>query len=70
MPTSTLDSPFAIGHTAEIYLWDDGWILKLFRDWFPRRAIEHEARLARIVHNAGIVSPSIGDEASDFIERF
>jgi hypothetical protein len=27
--------PIAAGRTAEIYAWDEGQVLKLYRDWFP-----------------------------------
>ena len=53
------ESPFAQGHTAEVYLWKQGHILKLFREWFPLSAIEHEAHVAQIVHNAGLSAPAV-----------
>jgi len=57
--TPTLDAPFAIGHTAEVYAWEDGTILKLFRDWFPLSAIEHEAHMGQVVHEAGLNVPAV-----------
>jgi uncharacterized protein (TIGR02172 family) len=59
LSTKSLKSPFAIGHTAEVYSWDEGYILKLFREWFPLSAIEHEAHVANSVHNAGLSAPAV-----------
>jgi len=61
MPTKPLGSPFALGHTAEVYAWEEGYILKLFHEWFPLSSIEHEARMARVVHNAGLPVPNVRD---------
>lgn len=65
MSISSLETPFAIGHTAEVYSWEEGYILKLFREWFPMSAIEHEAHIAHIVHNAGLPTPAV---VGDIIE--
>lgn len=51
----------AEGRTAIIYSWDDGHILKLFRDWCPSDWVEYEARVARAVHAAGVPSPAVGE---------
>jgi uncharacterized protein (TIGR02172 family) len=56
--TPTLSKPIAEGRTAEIYPWDDGHILKLYRDWCPADWVEYEARIARAVYAAGIPSPA------------
>ena len=53
--------PIAEGRTAEIFLWDDHHILKLYRDWCPPHWINDEARIARAVHEAGIPSPAPGE---------
>ena len=53
--------PVAQGRTAEIYLWDDQHILKLYRDWCPTDWVEYEARIARAVHAAGVPSPAAGE---------
>ena len=55
------EKPIAFGHTAEIYAWEDGWILKLFRDWFPKEWVRYEADLARAVQAAGLPVPAAGD---------
>ena len=51
----------AYGRTAEIYLWDDQHILKLYRDWCPPDWVEYEARIARAIYEAGIPSPAAGE---------
>jgi uncharacterized protein (TIGR02172 family) len=58
----TLSSaPVAQGRTAEIYVWDDRHILKLYRDWCPSDWVDYEARIARAVYEAGIPSPKAGE---------
>lgn len=54
------DTPIAFGRTAEIYAWDDGWVLKLFHDWFSEESVRTEARLARAVQAAGWPVPAVG----------
>jgi uncharacterized protein (TIGR02172 family) len=51
----------AQGRTAEIYLWDDRHVLKLYRDWCPSDWVEYEAWIARSVHEAGVPSPEAGE---------
>ncbi len=41
-----------IGRTAEVFDWEDGWVLKLYRAPIPRAWVEHEAEL--------VTSPSRG----------
>ncbi len=50
----------AEGRTAEIYPWDDGHILKLYRDWCPSDWVDYEARIAGAVYAAGVPSPAVG----------
>ena len=59
--TTTLSTPIAHGRTAEIYLWDEHHVLKLYRDWCPPHWVEDEARIARAVYEAGIPSPAAGE---------
>ena len=54
-------SPIAEGRTAEIYLWDDQHVLKLYRDWCPEDWVEYETRVARAIYEAGIPSPEPGE---------
>ncbi len=56
-----MDKPFAIGATAEIYAWENGQILKLFRDWVTASAVQTEARTARLVHASGAPVPAVGE---------
>jgi len=55
------EKPIAFGRTAEIYAWEDGWVLKLFHDWFPEGSVRHEAELARAVQAAGLPVPAVGE---------
>jgi aminoglycoside phosphotransferase (APT) family kinase protein len=61
MAIRTLGEPFARGRTAEIYPWEEGTILKLFRDWCPDTWIEQEAHIVHEVNQAGIPAPVVGD---------
>jgi Ser/Thr protein kinase RdoA (MazF antagonist) len=54
-------TPIAEGRTAEIYLWDDQHVLKLYRDWCPSDWVEYEAHVARAIYEAGIPSPEAGE---------
>jgi uncharacterized protein (TIGR02172 family) len=53
--------PLAAGRTAEIYLWDDRHVLKLYRDWCPSDWVDYEARVARAIYEAGISSPAVAE---------
>jgi hypothetical protein len=59
MSIDSLGSPLAFGHTAEVYQWKEGQILKLFREGSPLYAIEHEARVTRLVCQAGLSAPAV-----------
>ena len=50
-----------VGRTAEVYAWDDGQILKLYRPELPRDWVGYEAKVGRIVAEAGLAAPAIGD---------
>ena len=54
-------SPIGFGRTAEVYAWGEAQILKLYRPEMPREWIAHEARVGRIVAEAGLAVPSVGD---------
>ena len=49
------------GRTAEVYAWGDFQVLKLFFTTWPVDCIHQEARVARLVHEAGLASPATGD---------
>ncbi|HJR79970.1 MAG TPA: aminoglycoside phosphotransferase family protein [Anaerolineales bacterium] len=53
-------TPLAQGRTADIYLWDDTHILKLYQDWCPPDWADYEARIAGAIHQAGVPSPAVG----------
>ena len=53
-----LSQPIAEGRTAEIYVWDEGQVLKLYRDWCPPDWVEYESWIAQAVHEAGVPSPA------------
>jgi aminoglycoside phosphotransferase (APT) family kinase protein len=55
------EKPIALGRSAEIYAWKDGWVLKLFHDWFPEESVRYEAELARAVQAAGLPVPAAGE---------
>lgn len=57
----SLSAPIAEGRTAEVYEWNNGRVLKLYRDWCPPYWVEHEARVAHAVTAAGIPSPAVGE---------
>lgn len=54
-------TPVAQGRTAEIFLWGDDQVLKLYRDWCPSGWVEYESQIAHAVHDAGIPSPAAGE---------
>ncbi len=56
-----LPPPFAVGRTAEIFAWQEGTILKLYRDWCPPDWVDHEARIAAVVTQAGLPAPRAFD---------
>jgi uncharacterized protein (TIGR02172 family) len=56
-----ISTPIAQGRTAEIYLWDDQHVLKLYRAWCPSDWVEYEARVASAIYEAGISSPAVGE---------
>jgi len=63
-----LGHPVAQGRTAEVYLWKEGWIIKLFHEWFPGEAVRYEAQIARTVHEARLPVPAVGKVAARMSE--
>jgi aminoglycoside phosphotransferase (APT) family kinase protein len=49
------------GRTAEIFAWENGWVLKLFHDWVSEGAAQREYRLAHHAHTAGANTPAVKD---------
>lgn len=59
MKNISLDQPIAKGHTADVYAWEDGYVLKLFHHWFPLEDVEYEYKIAKAVHASGVKSPAV-----------
>jgi thiamine kinase len=59
--TVELGAPFAVGGTSEMYAWDDGLALKLFRAGSPPAIARHEARVTRALRDAGVRVPFVGE---------
>src|SRR5512140_3656144 len=51
----------ARGRTADVYAWRDGFVIKVFHDWFPLDGIQYEAKIGRAVHAAGLPAPLPGE---------
>ena len=60
MTNTPLGELIARGRTADIHAWEDGYVLKLFHNWFELEDIEYEARLARAVQASGLPVPDVG----------
>ncbi len=54
-----LRRPMALGRTAEIYAWEEGWVLKLFNADVSPRHVAHEAHIARAVQESGLPVPRV-----------
>ena len=65
-----LTTPIAIGNTAEVYDYEPGWILKLFKERFTRGAVEYEFNINRAVEQAGIPVPKTGAAIIEIDGRF
>ena len=46
------------GEFAEVYGWEEGQVIKLYRQGHPRHKMEHEAHVAQIVHKHGLPVPA------------
>lgn len=51
----------ARGRTAEVYAWGDQQILKLYFSEFPSHWVDYELKIARVVQDAGLPSPKVGE---------
>lgn len=49
------------GRTAEVYAWGNGQIVKLYRAEIPRDWLSYEEKVARIVSEAGLQAPVVGE---------
>lgn len=52
-----IGQPIAQGRTAEIFIWGDGKVLKLFRAGFSRQSCDHEFNIAQAVVRSGVPAP-------------
>ncbi len=59
--TLELDPPIATGATADIHAWRDGQVLKLYRTSIAPRVGPREARITRVLHDAGARVPHVGE---------
>lgn len=59
--TSELTKPIARGRTAEIFTWQEGWIVKLFYPWVDAETIEYEAQIAALVQCCDLPVPAVGE---------
>ena len=59
--TDSLGDSIGLGRTAEVFIWNEGYVLKLFHHGFSLEFIEREAQVARIVHESGISTPAVED---------
>jgi len=53
--------PLAVGLTAEIYFWEEGWVLKLFKEGFSKAEVREEARLTEAARRADLPVPAVGE---------
>ena len=56
-----LDQPLAEGRTALIYPWEDGKVIKVFREGWGMDTAEWEAEIGRNVHATGVPAPEVFD---------
>ncbi|WP_193726883.1 phosphotransferase family protein [Paenibacillus guangzhouensis] len=52
-----LQEAIASGRTAEIFEYEDGYVLKLFKSSIPEGIIDQEFRISQSVHHAGVPVP-------------
>lgn len=60
-PGEQLGPLLSQGVTAEIYGWDDSYIIKLFRAEYGLETAQYEERIARLVEAACLKVPAVGD---------
>jgi len=53
--------PLARGRTADVFAWEEGYILKCFHEWFDLEDIQYEAKIARAVLASGLLVPIVGE---------
>lgn len=58
---TALGAPLAQGRTAEVFAWNDGHVLKLFRQGWGADVASHEAEIARAIYASGAPAPQVGE---------
>ncbi len=56
---SELGHRIGIGRTAEIFEWEEGYVVKLFLKGFRRDSIEQEANIGRVISESGLPVPKV-----------
>lgn len=56
-----LNRPIAVGRTAEVFAWENGKVLKLYREGFDPADAVYEHELALKVQNTGLPVPAVYD---------
>jgi len=51
--------PIAVGRTGEIYPWNEGQVIKLYRAGSSREYVTREARVSRIAHGLALPAPGV-----------
>jgi hypothetical protein len=67
--TIAATQPIAIGRTAEVFAWENGTVLKLYRDWCPPHWATHEIKIAQAVMRAGLPVPAVMGEIIEVDKR-
>ena len=61
MPGILPEEPIFQTGMTDIYAWGEGQILKVFHDWVPAHGVEHVVRMDRLVYEAGLPVPAVGE---------
>ena len=59
---TTLTHPIAEGRTAEVFPWETGLVLKLYRDWCPPDWVERELMIATRMRDSAFKRSLAGGE--------
>jgi uncharacterized protein (TIGR02172 family) len=59
--TDLIGPKITAGRTAEIFIWEENKVLKLFREWAPAQMVEREAGISHAVFDAGLPVPEPGE---------
>jgi uncharacterized protein (TIGR02172 family) len=59
---NVINKLIAQGRTAEIYEWENGQIIKLYRKGMSNEAVENEYNISKIVQKCGLSVPAVFDK--------